>query len=79
MGRLHPGMFDPFSSIPVRSSRCDPNTMDTTVDRGKSRGKVRRAEPKDEEREDIHLFHRRKGTLTLSPLSNHVRDTSRDK
>ena len=47
MGRPHPGMFDPFSSILVCPSRCDPDAMDTTADRGRSRGKVRRAEPKD--------------------------------
>ena len=61
MGRPHPGMFDPFSSIPIRSSRCDPDAMDTTADRGRSRGKVRRAEPKDEEREDLCLFQPEEG------------------
>ena len=61
MGRPHPGMFDPFSSIPIRSSRRDPDAMDTTADRGKSRGKVRRVEPRDEEREDLRVFQPEEG------------------
>ena len=35
--------------------------MDTTADRGKSRGKVRRVEPRDEEREDLWLFQPEEG------------------
>ena len=43
--------------------------MDTMADRGKSRGKVRRAEPKDEEREDLCLFQPEEGdTRPLPPF-----------
>src|ERR1700761_1649308 len=53
-------MFDPFSSIPVRTQR-DPDAMDTSADRGRSKGKARRAEPEDEEREDLRLFQPEEG------------------
>ena len=43
--------------------------MDTMADRGKSRGKVWRAEPKDEEREDLRLFQPEEGdTCPLPPF-----------
>ena len=70
MGRPHPGMFNPFSSIPIHSLRRNPDAMDTTADRERSRGKIRRTEPKDEEREDLHLFQTEEGD-TRPPFKPH--------
>ena len=61
-GKPHPGMFDPFSSIPIRTTlRRDPNAMDTSADRGRTQGQARSGQAEDEQQGDLWLFQPEEG------------------